>query len=74
MGMNVWPKPTSSLHPTKAAEVRCNILGHPKWQQDSTYNMRISFFSDWQAGREREESDSLDLICELAILSYQCKR
>lgn len=32
------------------------------------------FFQDWQAGKEKEECDSLDLICELVILSYQCKR
>lgn len=24
--MNMWPEPTSSLHPTKAAEVRCGHL------------------------------------------------
>lgn len=74
MGMNVWPESASSLHPPKAAAAEWDILGHAKWQKDSAYKMRISLFSDWQEGREREESDSLNLVCELAILPYQCKR
>lgn len=32
------------------------------------------FFRTGKQEKEREESDSLDLICELVISSYQCKR